>query len=139
MTGGTNSFSRIRFDVRGSALLRLALGPVRFNPWEFFNQGAYPAHRAEKGEVEAFVREYIGSLDRPGLESAVRRHADYLREWVPDRVKAAKTNADVARLCAFAELHNAISNAEHELMLASLLAPDRSDPVFGEHPECMTS
>lgn len=126
---------RTRFDVRESALLRRALGPVRFDPWEFFNEGAYPAHRAEKDEVEAFVREYVGSLDRSGLKAAVQRHADYLREWAPDRVKAAKTSADIARLCAFAELQNAIADAEHELMLASLLAPGRSDPVFCEHPE----
>ena len=82
------------FELRESALLRLALGPVRFDPWEFFDQAAYPAHRAEKDEVEAFVREYVVGLDRPGLEAAVRRHAEYLRKWVPDRAKAAETDAD---------------------------------------------
>ena len=117
-----------------SASLRCCLGPVRFDPWEFFNEGAYPAHRAEKDEVEAFVREYLAGLDRPGLEAAVRQHAEYLRNWVPDRVKAAQSDADYARLCAFAELHHAIVDAEHELTLASLLAPDRGDLVFGEHP-----
>jgi hypothetical protein len=125
----------MKFELRESALLRLALGPVRFDPWEFFNEGAYPAHRAEKDEVEAFVREYVAGLDRPGLEAAVLRHAEYLREWVPDRVKAAQSDADYARLCAFAELHHAIGDAEHELMLASLLAPHRGDLVFDEHPE----
>lgn len=124
----------MRFDVRESALLRLALG-ARFDPWEFFNEGAYPEHRAEKDEVEAFVREYFAGLDRSGLEAAIRRHAEYLRKWVPDRVKAAQSNADYARLCAFAELHYAITDAEHDLMLASLLEPDRGDPVFDEHPE----
>jgi hypothetical protein len=131
----TDSLVRMKFELRESALLRLALGPVRFDPWEFFNEGAYPEHRPEKDEVEAFVREYVGGLDRSGLEVAVQRHAEYLREWVPDRVEAAQSHADCARLCAFAELHNVISDAEHELMLASLLAPDRSHPVFDEHPE----
>jgi hypothetical protein len=122
------------FELRESALLRLALGPVRFDPWEFFDEAAYPAHRAEKDEVEAFVREYVVGLDRPGLEAAVRQHAEYLRKWVPDRAKAAETDADYARLCAFAELHHAIADAEHELTLASLLPPARGDLVFREHP-----
>lgn len=122
------------FELRESALLRLALGPVRFDPWEFFDEAAYPAHRAEKDEVEAFVREYVVGLDRPGLEAAVRQHAEYLRKWVPGRAKAAETDADYARLCAFAELHHAIADAEHELTLASLLPPARGDLVFREHP-----
>jgi len=124
----------MKFEFRDSALLKLAVGPIRFDPWEFFNDGAYPAHRAEKDEVEAFVSEYIAGLDRAGLDAAVEQHAEYLRTWVPERIQAAKTNGDVARLCAFAELHNAISEAEHDLMLKSLQAPDRSDAVFEEHP-----
>ncbi len=134
-TTEANSFARMKFELRESALLRLTLGPVRFDPWEFFNEGAYQAHRAEKDEVEAFVREYVAGIDLPGLEAAVRLHAEYLREWVPGRVKAAQSDADYARLCAFAELHHAIGDAEHELTLASLRAPDRGDLVFDEHPE----
>jgi hypothetical protein len=32
---GANSFARMKLELRGSALLRLALGPVRLDPWLF--------------------------------------------------------------------------------------------------------
>ena len=118
------------FELRESALLRLALGPVRFDPWEFFDEAAYPAHRAEKDEVEAFVREYVVGLDRPGLEAAVRRHRSAaLRRWTLRRNNRSTT-------WTTEPLHGRTRKARSPMPTSRALPAytARGDLVFREHP-----
>lgn len=122
-------------DIRDSPLLRLAVAESRFSPFEFYDDGPYPDHRAAKDEVEAFVRTYVSGLDDHALEAALAYHDEYLRNWVPHRIEQASTSEDHARLCAFAELHEALMSAESELLLSSLLPARESDSVFDDDPE----
>jgi len=129
----------LAFDVRDSSLIQLAIAESRFSAFEFYTDAAYPEHRATKDEVERLVRTYLDELDQPALDAALDRHGDYLRDWVPDRLEKAQTQEQQARLCAFAELDEALAAAKSELLLDSLLLPRESDPVFDDHPELFAS
>jgi hypothetical protein len=122
------------FDIRTSSLLQLTLAESRFSPFEFYGDAPYPEHQATKAEVEMLVRDYVDGFDDQALDAALADHREYLRDWEPQRMEEAKTREDYARLCAFAELHAALMAAESELLRASLLAPQPTDPVFDDDP-----
>jgi hypothetical protein len=125
---------RLPLDVRSSGLLKLALDESRTTPLDFFDHAPYPQHRAVKEEVEQFVAEYLTGASAADLDRALERHREYLTLWVPHRLERADRE-EVARLCAFAELHGQLLEAEAELMLASLSPPKADDLVFDAEPE----
>ena len=124
----------IKFEIRDSRLLRLALAESRFSPFDLYEDGAYPDHQDAKAEVERLAETYLAPLDAEGLKDALAEHAAYLSEWQPERLEQARTPQDFARLCAFAEIHAALMRTEAELRLASFSAPRETDPVFDAAP-----
>jgi hypothetical protein len=120
--------------VRSSALLKLALNESRTTPLEFYDDAPYPDHRAVKDEIEQFVAEHLAGASAADLAVALERHRDHLTSWVPHRLEGADRE-EVARLCAFAELHAQLLQAEDELMLASLGPPKADDLVFDAEPK----
>ncbi len=122
------------FDVRSSSLLRLTVAESRFTPFEFYDEAPYPDHRDAKEEVEVYVRDYVARLQGGDLEVALASHREYLAGWVPDRLESAGP-VETARLCAFADLHEALLSAESDLLYDSLLPARATDPVFDGDPE----
>lgn len=47
-----------------SALLREALHALRFDVWEYFGEGEYPSHSAEKDEAEGRVAALVSAWER---------------------------------------------------------------------------
>jgi hypothetical protein len=124
----------MHFEIRDSRLLRLALAESRFSPFEFYGDGAYPDDQDVKAEVEWLVETYIAPLDAEGLKDALAEHAAYLSEWQRERLEQAEAPQDLARLCAFAEIHASLMRTETELHLAGFSAPQETDPVFDAAP-----
>jgi hypothetical protein len=124
-----------RFDIRTSLLLQTAVNEEHFDPWEFFEDGEYATCRELKEEVEVFASSYAAGLDADDVERELTRREKYPRDWVPERLAACRTRADLIRLLAFAELHLGIARAEEQLELESLARPRVDDPVFAGRPD----
>lgn len=123
------------FDWHKSPLLCLALGEGRFDVWEFFGDGPYPDVRAEKDELEARVDALCAEALVEGVAEGLNRHRDYLELWVGERLEAANTDAQLARLVAFAELQYALEDAIYPLELRALGHPQPTDRLFAGRPE----
>src|SRR5215212_618812 len=122
-------------QVDDSPLLRLALREGRFDVWEFFKDGDYPHHRAEKDEVELRVAAFARSQDSGTIADAMARYRPYLTSWVPERLREATSQDARLRLIAFADLQRIIDDSIASLHLRALDPPSPRDPVFQAHEE----
>jgi hypothetical protein len=118
-----------------SALLRDALHESRFDVWEYFNDGAYPHHRAQKDEVERLVAALVAGWDEAGVLAALGRNEEFLATWVPERLQAATTTEDLARLAAFAELQWLVEDSRDALELDALGHPRADQPLAVALPQ----
>ena len=112
-----------------SRLLRDALDNWRLDVWEYFREEPYPAHRAQKAEVEQRVAAFTASWDAEALQEALRRHDEYLGVWAERHVAAASSDDAWARLAAFAELQSLIEDSRAALQLDSYALPRPDQPL----------
>jgi hypothetical protein len=118
-----------------SALLREALHALRFDVWEYFGDGEYPSHRAEKDEAEGRVAALVSAWSDDDLAAAVERNEMYLTRWVPERLQDASTPEEIARLAAFADLQWLIEDSRAALRLDALGPPRADQPLALALPE----
>jgi hypothetical protein len=112
-----------------SSLLREALHEWRFDVWEYFGDGAFPHHRAQKDEVERLVAELASQWDEPALLDVLARNEKYLVDSVPERLAAAVSHSDLARLAAFAELQWLVGDSRAALDRDALDHPRADQPL----------
>jgi hypothetical protein len=112
-----------------SPLLRDALHEWRVDVWDYFGDGPYPFHREQKNEAEFRVAELIHSWDAAARVAALKSNEEYLKLWARDRLQAANSDADWARLAGFAELQWLIEDSRSALYLDSFALPRRDQPL----------
>ncbi len=127
-------------DVRSSALLRLALGINRFDPWNFYDGDSGYRHSADAhAEIDALIEARLASITDEEVEKGLAEHDHWLRDWVPDRLEAACTRRARRRVCAFTELHLLVDESLNALDEVVLEPARPSDPVFDGLPDLAAS
>ena len=62
-------------DVRSSALLRLALGINRFDPWNFYDGDSGYRHSADAhAEIDALIEARLASITDEEVEKGLAEH-----------------------------------------------------------------
>jgi hypothetical protein len=128
---GFSGFEPPRLDLKTSALARRALHEDRLHVQEYAREGPYPAHRAEKDEVDAYVADIEAAI-ASGRAANLRDDLVYFVEgmFMPDEIQEARDAGQLDRLTALAALQWAIEDLQHEINRASLRAATPQDPVF---------
>jgi hypothetical protein len=127
----------LRFE--DSPLLREAMHEGRFDVFEFFDHGAYPEHGAHKEEAERLVAQLTAGWDEAAVHRILARNAEYPSAWVPERLEAATTTEDQARLAAFAELQWLIDDGRAALHLDAFGLPRADQPLWEQLPDVFKS
>jgi hypothetical protein len=130
-----SSFEPPRLDLATSALAQRMLREERLHVMEYARDGAYPAHRAEKDEVEAYVtkvRHAIACGDAPHLEEDLRLFVRGM--FMPDEIEQARRNGNLDRLIALGALQWALEDVLIAISEESLKPACIDDPVFAVCP-----
>jgi len=135
MRSGAVDASEGLLEFDDSPLLRESLHEDRYDVWAYFDDGAYPAHRAHKNEAEQRVMEFLARWDEGDLVQALARNKLHLAEWVPERLQAARSEGEFARLAAFAELQWLVEDSRAALRLDALNPPRDDQPLARSLPE----
>jgi hypothetical protein len=114
--------------LENSSLLRSLADDPQSDVWDFWGDGDYPAHQAEKAEVERGVAEHSTALSDADVAKMLAGQPRLL-EW--GRMKrSVDVVGDARRLVAFYEFAVEVRAAEHALHLASLDHPRRDNRVY---------
>ncbi|MDA0183306.1 hypothetical protein OJ997_23545 [Solirubrobacter phytolaccae] len=119
-----------------SQLLRTSVADDYFQVTEYMADGAYPSHRVEKDEAEAYVATVVGAITAGHAERLADDLEPYLRAMFPPE-ELSRGHADVvvgARQVAFAALQRALDGAWQALIDRSFDLPSPADPTFAEYP-----
>lgn len=130
-----STFEPPRLSLESSAVARRMLHEDRFRVDEYAGDGPYPAHRAEKDEVDAYVaniREAIASGQAPDLTADL---SVFVRSmFLPEEIQQAADAGQLDRLTALAAMQWAAQQLQFEINRRSLMPPLLDDPVFAECP-----
>lgn len=132
----TNNTQLPALSLSSSALLRRSLSDDRFHVADYMRDGAYPNHRLEKDEAEAYVALVVGALNTgrlPRLEDELARYLQAM--FPPAKLTTARQSGSFDRLVGFAQLQRVLDDAVDDLSERSFDLPGPEDPVFAAHPQ----
>jgi len=112
----TNNTQLPALSLSSSALMRRSLSDDRFHVADYMGDGAYPDHRLEKDEAEAYVALVVGALNAGRLPRLEDELARYLRAMFPPaELTTARQSGSFDRLVGFAQLQRALDDAVGDL------------------------
>lgn len=122
-----------------SPLLRAGIADDRFHVTDFMGDGAYPEHRAEKDEAEAYVALVVAAIVGGRAANLADDLALYLQAmFPPEELDRGRQDAALgARQIGFAALQRALGDALYELEERSFEMPSSSDPLFVRCPSLL--
>lgn len=107
----------------------------RWDVWQYFRDGDYPAHQPQKAEVERLVVQFSDGWDEAAVRTVLESNADYLEAWADQHVAAATSLSDWSRLAAFAEIQWLVEDSRADLRLDSFGLPRVEQPLWSAMPD----